>query len=68
MMLYKRYLAKEVAAAVLLVLGGLAGAYGAYTIFAQGGGANFASISLATLAPDLLNAFSLGLSVDLAQV
>ncbi len=57
-----------VAAAVLLVVGSLVGAYGAYTIFAQGGGQNFASISLAMLAPDLLNAFSLGLSVDLARV
>lgn len=57
-----------VAAAVLLVLGSLVGAYGAYTIFAQGGGQNFASISLAMLVPDLLNAFSLGLSVDLARV
>ncbi len=57
-----------VAAALLLVTGSLVGAYGAYTIFAQGGGQNFASISLAMLAPDLLNAFSLGLSVDLARV
>ena len=57
------------AAALLLVTGSLAGAYGAYMIFAQGGGGqNFASISLAMLVPDLLNAFSLGLSVDLAQV
>jgi len=57
-----------VAAAVLLVVGSLVGAYGAYTIFAQGGGQNFASISLAMLVPDVLNAFSLGLSVDLARV
>lgn len=56
------------AAAVLLVLGSVVGAYGAYTIFAQGGGQNFASISLAMLAPDLLNAFSLGLSVDISRV
>jgi hypothetical protein len=57
-----------VAAGVLLLLGSVVGAYGAYTIFAQGGGQNFASISLAMLIPDLLNAFSLGLSVDLARV
>jgi hypothetical protein len=57
-----------VAATVLLVVGSAAGAYGAYTIFAQGGGQNFASISLGMLVPDLLNAFSLGLSVDLARV
>lgn len=56
------------AAAVLLVAGSAIAAYGAYTIFVQGGGQNFASISLGMLVPDLLNAFSLGLSVDLAQV
>jgi hypothetical protein len=67
--LARRNLVRALAAAgVLLVLGSVVGAYGAYTIFAQGGGQNFASISLAMLVPDLLNAFSLGLSVDLAQV
>jgi hypothetical protein len=67
--LARRNLARAlIAAAVLLVVGSLVGAYGAYTIFAQGGGQNFASISLAILVPDLLNAFSLGLSVDLARV
>ncbi len=63
----RNFLRALIAAAVLLVVGSLVGAYGAYTIFAQGGGQNFASISLAMLVPDLLNAFSLGLSVDLAQ-
>ena len=67
--LARRNLARAlIAAAVLLVVGSLVGAYGAYTIFAQGGGQNFASISLSMLVPDLLNAFSLGLSVDLARV
>lgn len=67
--LARRHLLRAlIAAAVLLVVGSLVGAYGAYTIFAQGGGQNFASISLAMLLPDLLNAFSLGLSVDLASV
>jgi hypothetical protein len=67
--LARRNLARALlAAAVLLVMGSLVGAYGAYTIFAQGGGQNFASLSLAMLVPDLLNAFSLGLSVDLHAV
>ena len=35
----------------------------------QGGaGSNFASVSLRILGPDLVNAFTLGLSVDLARV
>ncbi len=33
-----------------------------------GAGSNFASVSLRVLAPDLVNAFTLGLSVDLARV
>jgi len=33
-----------------------------------GAGANFAAVSLRMLAPDLVNAFSMGLSVDLGQV
>jgi hypothetical protein len=56
------------AAALFLAAGSLVAAYGAYTILAQGGGQNFSSISLGMLVPDLLNAFSLGLSVDLARV
>lgn len=65
----RRSLVKALAAAaVLLVLGSLVAAYGAYTMLAQGAGQNFPTITLAMLAPDLLNAFSLGLSVDLAQV
>ena len=52
----------------LLLFGAAVGAYAAWTIFSQGGGQNFASISLHILVPDLVNAFSLGLSVDLAVV
>ena len=45
------------------------GALAAWLILSKpGGGTNFAPVSLHTLAMDLLNAFSLGLSVDLAQV
>ena len=55
-------------ALVLVVLGSVAGLYGAWTILSQGGGQNFSSISPGILVPDLLNAFSLGLSVDLAQI
>jgi len=53
-----------------LVLGGAALAAAAFwfIIVAQQGGGNFPSISLSMLGPDLLNAFSLGLSVDLADV
>lgn len=48
-----------------LLVGGTAG----WLILRQGGsGTNFAPVSLRILIPDLLNAFSLGLSVDLAQV
>ena len=39
-----------------------------FYIVRQGGGSNFARVSLSILFPDLLNAFSLGLSVDLAEV
>ena len=39
------------------------GGYAAWTIWRQGGGGNFPSISLGMLVPDLLNAFSMGLSV-----
>ncbi|MBK8049477.1 MAG: glycosyltransferase family 39 protein [Anaerolineales bacterium] len=53
---------------LFLMVGSLIGLYGAYTIITQGGGQNFPSITLAILIPDLVNAFSLGLSVDLAVV
>ena len=52
----------------VLFFGASVGAYAAWSIFSQGGGQNFASISPHILVPDLVNAFSLGLSVDLAVV
>ena len=57
-----------VVALVLVVIGSAAAFYGAYNIIAQNGGQNFPSITLGMLGPDVLNAFSLGLSVDLATV
>lgn len=57
------------AAGVLLVIALIPGGY-ALSLLARdpGAGANWSHISLRMLVPDLLNAFSLGLSVDLAQV
>ncbi|MCX6044144.1 MAG: glycosyltransferase family 39 protein [Chloroflexi bacterium] len=52
----------------LLILGGLIGGWAAWSILGQGAGGNFHAVSLATLAPDLLNAFSLGLSVNIDDV
>lgn len=67
--LWRRSLAVALAgAAGLLIAGSIVAVYGASVILGQGGGANFAPISLAVLAPDLLNAFSLGLSVAIDQV
>lgn len=64
----RRWLA-ALAAVSLLVLGSLIGGYVAWVILIQqGGGANFPSVSLRLLIPDLLNAFSLGLSVNISQV
>lgn len=45
----------------------IAGMVGWY-ILGSGGGGNFSIISLRVLLPDLLNAYSLGLSVDIDQV
>ena len=57
------------AAGALLVLGALIGGAAAYLILVrQGGGANFPHIQAGLLARDLLNAFSLGLSVDVTRV
>lgn len=64
----RRMLVGLLLTAGLLLFGAAVGAYAAWTIFSQGGGQNFASISLGILVPDLVNAFSLGLSVDLAVV
>jgi len=59
----------------LLVLGGpllLGAAVGGWVywsvVIRQGGGGNFPEVPWTLLGPDLLNAFSLGLSVDLADV
>ncbi|MEZ4677873.1 MAG: glycosyltransferase family 39 protein [Caldilineaceae bacterium] len=52
-------------AILLMALGGAIGGAVAWQIFSQGGGGNFPDISLKILVPDLVNAFSLGLSVTL---
>ncbi|MDW8098578.1 MAG: DUF2723 domain-containing protein [Anaerolineae bacterium] len=50
-------------------VGLLVGSTAGWLILRQGGsGTNFAPVSLRILIPDLLNAFSLGLSVDIARV
>jgi hypothetical protein len=65
---YNRRMAIMVAS--LLILIGLAlGLAAAWIILSQAfSGSNFRPISLGILIPDLLNAFSLGLSVDITQV
>ena len=74
MLIYVRLARKRRVAAIIavagLLLGGavLAGAAFWVVLVAQQGGNNFSSISLRMLVPDVLNAFSLGLSVDLADV
>ena len=54
----------------LILLAGAAIGILAYWFFivVQAGGENFASVRLKILLPDLLNAFSLGLSVDISRV
>jgi hypothetical protein len=53
----------------LLAAGGALGAFAAYRLIVQGGGgANFQPITLNILLPDLLNAFSMGLSVRITDV
>jgi 4-amino-4-deoxy-L-arabinose transferase-like glycosyltransferase len=60
--------------ALIVVAGALAlglgvGAYAYWSVvLLQGGGGNFPEVAWQGLLPDLLNAFSLGLSVDLADV
>jgi uncharacterized membrane protein len=56
-----------VAAAILLIGAGIA-LVAAQVILGAGGGDNFYTTSLEILLPDLLNAFSLGLSVNIDQV
>jgi len=50
-------------AASVLIMG-----YAYWNVVRQAGGANFPKISLGILLPDLLNAFTLGLSVNIDQV
>jgi hypothetical protein len=58
-----------VAAGSFLGLALILGVFATWQVFSTPlSGSNFASISLGILIPDLVNAFSLGLSVDLAQV
>ncbi|HRW03454.1 MAG TPA: glycosyltransferase family 39 protein [Caldilineaceae bacterium] len=52
-------------AMLIMAIGGVIGAVVAWQILSQGGGANFPEITLRILIPDLVNAFSLGLSVTL---
>lgn len=53
---------------ILVGVGALIGLYAMWVLVSQGGGGNFSRISLAILLPDLVNAFSLGLSVDYGEV
>ncbi|MCC9077564.1 glycosyltransferase family 39 protein [Litorilinea aerophila] len=57
-----------VAAFGLLAVGGVVAGAGAWLILKQGGGENFRFVPLRIMLPDLLNAFSMGLSVDIDQV
>jgi len=52
----------------LLGAGALVALYAAWLLIGQGGGGNFSEITLTLLIPDLVNAFSLGLSVDYGVV
>ncbi len=57
------------AAVGLLAVGALAAMPAVWQVLNQpGAGSNFASVSLPVLVPDLVNAFTLGLSVDLGRV
>ena len=52
----------------LLMAGAGMGLAALWLVLRQGGGGNFQTITLAVLLPDLLNAFSMGLSVDISKV
>ena len=56
------------AALLLLGAGGAIALYAAWLLIGQGGGGNFSEITLQLLIPDLVNAFSLGISVDYGVV
>ncbi|MGL4650872.1 MAG: glycosyltransferase family 39 protein, partial [Caldilineaceae bacterium] len=64
---HNRRLALRLAIA-LLAAGAAVAALALWIVLSQGGGGNFASITLQVLLPDLINAFSLGLSVNVEQV
>jgi len=65
----RSHFAASIAVAGVLLSGAALAAAAFWSIIVvQQGGGNFPSISLSMLAPDLLNAFSMGLSVDLADV
>ena len=67
--LYERNRRRALAsAAVLLAVGSLLAAYGVWMILRLPEAVNFQSISLGILLPDLLNAFTMGLSVNIEQV
>lgn len=55
-------------AAIVLLAGAALGGLLYWTVVSQQGGGNFSSISLGILIPDLVNAYSMGLSVDLDHV
>ncbi len=55
-------------ALTLLLLGGAIAGIALWLVLRQGGGVNFPSVTLGILVPDLLNAFSLGLSVNIDDV
>ncbi|MFO7635504.1 MAG: glycosyltransferase family 39 protein [Caldilinea sp.] len=55
-----------VAAAVIALAGAIVGGYALWFAISQKAGQNFPSITVSILIPDLINAFSLGLSADLA--
>lgn len=58
-----------IAGGLVLVLGAAVGAFAYWVIVVRnGGGANFNEVTWSILFPDLLNAFSLGLSVDITRV
>lgn len=63
-----RHRTAMVGALLLLVAGAIVSLYAAWLLVEQGGGDNFSRVYLAILIPDLVNAFSLGLSVDLGDV
>jgi 4-amino-4-deoxy-L-arabinose transferase-like glycosyltransferase len=63
----RRWLALVAAGAALVVAAGIA-VFAYWAIVLRGGGGNFPEVAWSILFPDLLNAFSLGLSVDISRV